>query len=347
MKGRPMLKLKPIVAAIVSAWALGSCASLTSPSSEPSLHVQPLAGMIQDNSHRPEALYQLGRFYHGQLRNAEALHAYERALARNPHLAEAHNAIGVIHASEGRHELAEQKFKEAIAINPRSSHFHNNLGYAYMLRGMYDEAEAAFVEARKLDPENPKLRANVAALEGKKAKSVVANSVVETNASIVQTYPYPVQTPPVAASFEPTIALVEVNPNIYELKSTGVAARAAHNVVPIAEVQEQKPSRVEVSNGNGIRGMARQVAKYLKQNGIAPARLTNKKPYDQQITQIEYRDGYRQAARILNSKLPKTAELVEARGLRQDINLRLVLGNDNRDLALFKEQAPARLALQQ
>jgi hypothetical protein len=67
------------------------------------------------------------------------------------------------------------------------------------------------------------------------------------------------------------------------------------------------------------------------------ARLTNKKPFGQQVTHIEYRQGYRIATKILNSKLSKPAELVESNELRSDINLRLVLGRvASRDVAFFE-----------
>lgn len=91
-------------------------------------------------------------------------------------------------------------------------------------------------------------------------------------------------------------------------------------------------AHLEVSNGNGTAGMARKVATFLQENGYEKARLTNRKPYTVKITQIQYRNGYQAEAEYLRAsfpnQLPVSAAMVQNNHLREDINLRVVLGKD-------------------
>ena len=331
------MKLKPIVVAIVSAWALGSCASLTTAPAQPTLNVQPMSGVIQDNSHRPEALYQLGRYYQGQLRHQEAVQAYQRALAKNPKLAEAHNAIGVIRASEGKFELAIQEFNAAIALQPNSAHFHNNLGYAHLLSRQEEQAVVALAEAQRLDPQNPRAAANIKlARERLNAEHPLLAGVEIRPLKLAD----PVMAEPLKSEPDPqqsTARLVELQSNVYELQLAAAPAAAAPAAINQSLPAPLKKAAVEVANGNGIVGMARKVAHYLSGNGVIARRITNQKPFAQPTTQIQYREGYRIHAKALNSKLPKPAALIESQNLRDWVDLRLVLGKDiSRDVALFE-----------
>ncbi|MGH8729595.1 MAG: LytR C-terminal domain-containing protein [Burkholderiales bacterium] len=329
-----MPNLKAIVLAICSAWALGSCASLKGPEAHP-LRVEPVAGFAQNNTHHPQALYQLGRFYQGQLRNKEAKDAYQRALAKNPKLADAHNALGVIYASEGKYDLAVKEFNAAIALAPDSAHFHNNLGYVYLLSSKEEEAVVALSEAQRLDPENPRARANM---------TVARERINAENPNLagVEIRPIQYSEPVVEQQIKREteaegLKLVETESNIYELRQT-----VPHQVAIVAQpVKESllvplKKAKVEVSNGNGVTRMARKVATYLGINGVPTSRITNHKSFDQLTTQIEYREGFKLQAKSLNSKLPKPANLVASEKLREGIDLRLVLGRDlGGDVALF------------
>ncbi|MGH8718552.1 MAG: LytR C-terminal domain-containing protein [Burkholderiales bacterium] len=336
-----MLKVKPVVAAIMSAWALGSCASLTTAPAQPAPNIQPLSGVIQDNSHRPEALYQLGRYYQGQLRHQDAIRAYEKALAKNPNLAEARNAIGVIHASEGKFDLAIQEFNAAIALAPDSAHFHNNLGYAYLLLNREEEAVTALEEAQRIDPGNTRAIANMKlARERLNAEDPILAGVEIRPLKLGD----PVAAQALTSEPDPqhsATKLVELQSNVYELQlAAAPPAAAAPAKVTAVSPTPFKRTKVEVANGNGITGMARKVARYLSGNGVIGARLTNHKPFAQQVTQIEYREGYKIQAKALNSKLPKPAALIESQNLRDWVDLRLVLGKDiSRDVALFESDS--------
>lgn len=98
-----------------------------------------------------------------------------------------------------------------------------------------------------------------------------------------------------------------------------------------------KPFRVEVSNGNGLIGMARKVAAFLEDFGYENSRLTNQKPFRAPSSEVQYRAGYRDEARALTASLPGNPALIESGNLRRDVSVRIVLGKDwVSDVAYFK-----------
>ncbi len=338
-----MFKLKPIALGLCCVSVLGGCASLQT-SDKQSLNAVPVMGVTHGGASGP-ALYRLGHFYQSQSRYDEAISTYQKALIQEPRLAEAHNAIGVIYATQGKHVLAVDAFRSAMKLAPDIARFHNNLGYAYMLRGFDAEAIEAFERASTLDPANKKANENLRAMRektGKPQPSLAHEPQESPRTSEAEMNPLQFE-PQVIANDLGAMRLVEVNPNVYELRTPqpiaanfGVSAGLPISAsLAIDEPSTEKPAvetlkaiGVEVSNGNGITGMAKRVARFFKSQGIATTRLTNQKPFDRPLTTIEYRDGYRDHARALNSKLPQAGKLAQVNDLRQGIAVRLVLGRD-------------------
>jgi hypothetical protein len=87
-----------------------------------------------------------------------------------------------------------------------------------------------------------------------------------------------------------------------------------------------KPVRLEIANGNGTPGAAAHLRRWLAGQGLATQRLSNRKPYVQPTTVIEYRDGHEAQARRLANLLPAQVFIQPAASLRTD--LRVVLGHD-------------------
>lgn len=91
--------------------------------------------------------------------------------------------------------------------------------------------------------------------------------------------------------------------------------------------------KIEVSNGNGVRRMARSVGDFLKRNGMRVARLTNADHFGHARTVIYYREGYHDEATQVQRLLPGLSHggnLVSARLDREPV--RVLIG---RDLAAF------------
>ncbi len=87
-----------------------------------------------------------------QGRLADAVGAYERAIAAEPGLAEAHYNLGIAHRALGRMEDAASCWRRAIELRPEFVPAHNNLGSALLELGQVDAAIAAHRRALALDP---------------------------------------------------------------------------------------------------------------------------------------------------------------------------------------------------
>ena len=328
------------------------------------------------SSVKPEAMYQMGRYYQGQNRFDLAMVAYQKALAADNGFVEARNGMGVIYSRQGKYREAIEAFQAAIQQVPKAAHIYNNLGYAYYLQGQYGESVAALEKAAALDPANQRALNNLGlayAKAGNKDESVqafaqAANVPAVTSDPAVapsqNASPPPVESASVdaatsaetivapapqpeaqvlalpkdrgiirPASAEPTIPvvdsrvkLVQLAPNVYELHQQPYTAEPVK--VALADIPSTAKVRVEVANGNGVTGLAGKVGQFLRSQGYPAARLTNQKPYQVQMTQIQYRDGHQAEAQRLQSSLPVAPELAQSNGLRADISVRLVLGKD-------------------
>jgi hypothetical protein len=307
-----------------------------------------------------DALYQLGRYYQARVNYAEAIAAYEKALEADPAHVEAHNGLGVAHCLQDRHELALQYFRKAIGMAPLAAHLHNNLGYAHLVKGQEAEAVSAFERALLLEPQNQRARRNLAAVymkaglrdraaaltkAGSESSAASAAAPAAGTAAGTASAAISAILPPVAVaagekqklSCSTGARLVQVTPGVFEFRMTETEAMAAippgkvigRTVVPQNSGRfSGQGIRIEISNGNGVPRMAQQVSDFLQQNGFARARLTDRQPYQQVLTEIHYRPGHSGVAEEISRLMPMGAPMVESYNLRKDIHVRVMLGKD-------------------
>jgi hypothetical protein len=86
--------------------------------------------------------------------------------------------------------------------------------------------------------------------------------------------------------------------------------------------------RFEVSNGAGIHRLAGRTARELSRAGAGVMRVSNYASFDRVRTEIHYRAGFMEEAKLVRNALPVDAVLVRTRNLHPDVNVRLVLGRD-------------------
>jgi len=380
MKAR--LTLKVLTASLL----LASCAQ-TQPRQD-ALTIQPFQE-VRHSYDQAKAQYELGRYYHGQLRYERAIAAYRRALEMDPGMVDALNAMGTAYAESGNLVLAREQFEAALKLQPRSVYTYNNLGFVNYLAGDYPAAVQAYKQALRLDGRHEKARQNL----------VLAYQKMGNGEQVARTA-VPDAVAPAAAEEktqqrEPQTAWVKVSPSVYELHSAvapvtqpamqtsrvadaaPVARLAPVEAAPLphgVSVQTAAPQRaatsspgptaahqvaaqpigsaaadasrlrgVEVSNGNGVRGMAARVARYFSGKGVQQARLTNQRPFVEHHTRIEYRPGNASEAARINALLPSAAPQVASNSLRPGIRVRLVLGHDlGRDVAAWDNPPVSR-----
>ena len=138
--------------------------------------------------------------------------------------------------------------------------------------------------------------------------------------------------------------LVQIAPSVFEFRPDEPNEdRLDHNshragcdenpAVSGVDVSDSKGLRIEVSNGSGIAGMAREVSNFLRENGLPQARLTDRQPFGQVQTEIHYRPSSYKLAEQISRMMPKQVPpkqipVKEGYNLRKDIQVRILLGAD-------------------
>lgn len=249
--------------------------------------------------------------------------------------AETENALAVLQARRGHYERARRLLLTAIEQAPRAAYLYNNIGYVELLGGRLGEARADLEHADRLAPGDPFVRANITrlrrALERRSAEVRRVASTPPTPSLAVPPAPKHRGLHVVTAA-SGQLVVRRVAPNVFVLcERAGAAVAAAPRAAPpTGQAPVRRVRRLYVVNGNGVDGMARRVAKYLSASTPMPqAHLFNQIPYRQASTEIQYREGMRDAALLLQRVLPEHPVLVAMTTTWPDAcDLRIVLGHD-------------------
>jgi Tfp pilus assembly protein PilF len=206
-----------------------------------------------------------------------------------------------------------------------------------------DSAAVAPAASDKISVSQPApVESSSGAKQAVETQSTVQTLALPKDRGVIRSAP----TVPVATT-ESRMEAGQIAPNVYEpserpepvrgaaivasteVMTTAVATEAAKiQPAPVTQADSSVRLHLEVANGNGLTGMARKVAYFLQDSGYAKARLTNRKPFTVQTTQIQYRYGHQEDAEHLRSNLPGYTRMIQSNNLRADINLRVVLGRD-------------------
>lgn len=108
-----------------------------------------------------DALNNLGYALAGQRKFTEAIPLYEQALRIRPKHAEVHNNLGNALSETGRIDEAIQHYLVAIEQNPKHADAHNNLGIALAMKGKLDEAITHFHAALRYKPNYASAHSNL------------------------------------------------------------------------------------------------------------------------------------------------------------------------------------------
>ena len=313
----------------------------------------------------------LGVIYAEQGHHDEAVKAFQAAIAASPRAAYLHNNLGYVLLLQGSNEKAVEVLEEARRLEPGNAKVRDNLviGYERLIeerkaqRPVQLDRKTTVAEESKTESAQASVEVRTAPDSGVKLVAV-APAVYELQA--LGSEAADAQTKPRAGSAAPTATVVpleggspapayvlttasgtqeaQVVGSPTTIEASGHATEAARP--DKARQQELEAFKLEVSNGNGVGGMATRVAGYLARFGVSTGRLTNDKTFLQPTTLIQYREGYRTQAARIGSVLPKEVPVVQADTLRSDIHVRVVLGRDVRnDVALFDaERSKLQLA---
>lgn len=291
---------------------------------------------VQHSYESADGHYALGRYFHGAQRVEEAQKAYRQALALRPDHAKAGNALAVLYAETGDLRQAAELLQKLTAAMPDAAHLFSNLGRVYFLDGQYEAARQALEKATALDPGNTQAWNNLGSVLEKlgheeQSRQTFARARTSTSA------PAP-SAPPANTAMKtapaPSVTQVQaLGPGLYEvLQAPPTRTPAGTDALPVSSslvraLTSATPARVEVSNGNGVNGMAKSVGKMIQSAELKVVRLTNQKHFSVKVTQIEYNPGYERTARGLADRFgPSVIAKPGTAGPAADV--RIVLGKD-------------------
>lgn len=226
--------------------------------------------------------------------------------------------------------VAAGRYAEAVALleqeaqrRPDAALF-GNLGYAYFLEGRFAEAQAALERACLLEPSSAVAWERLAALLEAAGETGRALEAMRQARMLRET---PGRHGPAggeaeagagpdaagdagqgagthgAADLWPAgmarVEVRQVNAGLVEVAR--LEPREPREARDAAREQARPPAaaRLEVSNGNGVRGMAAAVAQRLRAEGMQVVRLTNTIPFNVEETRVEVRGSGEPGLRIV------------------------------------------------
>ncbi|WEF32324.1 LytR C-terminal domain-containing protein [Pseudoduganella chitinolytica] len=292
-----------------------------------------------------ESLYVQGRVAHGARQPQQARSAYQDALRRDPAHRGAANGLAVLQAEEGDVAGAIARWRALLATQPapagtERAFLLGNLGYALFLQGARAEAVAVLEQACVLDPSQSLAWEHLGAvLETAGQTERAVRMMKQARALREHDLRQDATVAGAAVALPPPAALVP-SPSLWpadlartEVRSVGAAVVEVHRIVAAPARQPGATTsglRLEISNGNGVRGMAAAWARDARIGAMQweAVRLTNTRPFGVRVTRIEYGADGAAVAQVLSARLGLPAPRSSPGAGTAD--LRIVLGHDRR-----------------
>jgi tetratricopeptide (TPR) repeat protein len=292
-----------------------------------------------------EGEYERGKQLHRTGQYVEAKQAYISALSLDPTHAEAKNGMAALMGISGDLDNAIVLLEQLSKDHP-APHVYSNLAYALQLRGRDLEARDALQQALVIDPSHEGNRSRLQALDKKLnapsetelvVKTDLLPVIVSPDSAIEATGPstyalrYPISASPSLSSQSAKVS--ESNSEV------SVASSSDAQLNGSAKLINGSALSIELVNGNGVNGLAKQVGASLPVDRWRVVRTANYKHYSVELTRIEYLPHHADDARRFSNLLgigKRFRSNTEQRG-----TLRIILGHDCKNIAQLKE----RLAL--
>jgi tetratricopeptide (TPR) repeat protein len=242
-------------------------------------------------------------------------------IAIDPKDIRAYNGMGISYDVLKDFPHAFLAYDKALKLNPQAGYVYNNLGYSYFLQKRYYEAVLAFRKGaeQKGDPGiTNKINNNLHMALTLSEKPQVADSGLPD----LQNMPPQPEDPSFAVSTE--------SDQYCHIRNLLIKRDplAAHKSIS-SDAARKDGVAIEVTNGNGVRHMARTVGDYLKKRGYRVVRFTNADSYSYSKGNVSYRTDGQQTARDIVTLFPGNVDLKKLEeGSRKDIRVRVLVGKD-------------------
>jgi len=273
--------------------------------------------------------YTLGRYYDGSRDWEPAERAYRRALAIDPDYPDALDALGVLLGRTGRAGEAEALLRRAVTLAPERASLRNNLGYLLLANGRPAEAERELAASVAADGNDAVAQANLrvarARLDDATASAAAQAPTTTAAANVAPTAP--------ALSEAQTLAFTSAPSAMVAPPPAADAAQTAHATTTpwgaeTLALARAPVRRLEISNGNGVPGMAAQVGRLLARQGLPSATLSNASSFTRQDTLVQYRPDNAEATLRVANSLPAAVRVEASLAPQASADVRVLLGHD-------------------
>lgn len=213
--------------------------------------------------------------------------------------------LGSASLRNGDYDAARAALERACLLDPLVAHSWELLGEALAALGQDARARQMLRQAASLRQHD--LRADFAATGGRTGVAALGQAMEAPQPGWAQ-------------------AQIHVGADgMMELRRIPASAPAVQSALqPLS--RPPAVARLEISNGNGVTGMARALARRIDAPGLRVTRLSNQPGFAVRHTRIEYDAAHVDAARRLAQRVG-SVHLQEV-DYRPSANLRLVLGRD-------------------
>ena len=226
-----------------------------------------------------------------------------------PDAAQRFVTLGSASLSSGDYDAARVALERACLLDPLVAHSWELLGEALAALGQDARARQMLRQAASLRQYD--LRADFAATGGQTGVAALGQAMAALQ-------PTP----------QPGWAQAQIHVGVdgmMELRRIPASAPALQSALQPLSLPSAM-ARLEISNGNGVTGMARALARQIDAPGLRVTRLSNQPGFAVRHTRIEYDSAHVDAARRLAQRVG-SVHLQEVER-RAPANLRLVLGRD-------------------
>lgn len=299
-------------------------------------------GLRQSTAPAPHPLasandaYLIARSAHMAMRFDQAALSYQAALRAAPGHEHAINGLAALYAERGMLAKAIGLWEALTAGGPETrqqAYLYSNLGHAYFLNGDFEKSRGALEKAAYLDPLNHRAWHKLGEVMDELGQPAKAQSMFK-QAATLQGHDfksdYALAPRAGIATIDGAVAAARPWARTEVTQSPGglFVMRRVEAVVPAA-VAAPVPAAVallEIRNGNGVRGMARSMARSMDSGEARVVRLTNEKGFKVRQTRVEYLPAFRDAAELLGARVGAARVVAVDKVGRAD--MRLVIGRD-------------------
>ena len=290
-------------------------------------HVRPAPG-------NPDTHYLLAIYFQEKGMHREAVDEFRKTIAICPDYFKAYNGLGISYDHLKDFARAEEAYQIALKLLPKSGPVHNNLGYSYLLQEKLSDAIKFLEEAEKKETGNHIILQNLGMayyLSGRFEQAVRA----------VKAGGGDVSSPRFIAQIQHHARLIGqsrtddgrdggLNRPHEKAEPEPETLRYAASAKEKMSLTGPVPSDgIEISNGNGIRNMARDTGLYLKRKGFRVVRYSNAGHFRHSTPRIFYTGDHLGLAEKIAEMFPCEMEFQKISSLdRPDIKLKVLLGKD-------------------